>query len=1373
MSSFPSWSLRRAIHLKSTTLSLSLALFIVLALSASVTWAQSVSPGTAQPGQTVTVNIPATGSEFAFCTINGNQYAAYNAQSISYTIPAGTPPGTHIVGTCQQGGLNSLITVQVSEQTPIDNDGDNDQDGFPNSQDACPNQGDLGYGMQNNGCPNPAPQQQPSTAVPPTSIPLAVLPQDGRCYVATLGGGYVNVRDTASLDGAAFANMNPSLAYPASQAQNDSDGNVWYFLDDFAGWVAGYVTRQTTPCFNLPVISETLDRDGDGVLDANDACPDAFGYASEIAEINGCPLTTYAAPGYNIPDDLLDVFNLCPILLQTAEVLPGFVMEELGANSNDICGDTSDLSSVLLAYDYDDAAGRLGDAGLYMLDNCPSLYFLLLDELHAGTEAEVTENIALVVSRFEAGNDLCGGFDLGPRMPYIPGASGLISMPGRSDIFRALAIRDIRATCGFSDDISEALYELVYANFTGSFDASFCPLGTLLMSLTDNYRIALQMLADRCGATTAAALTDAAAIIRYAIEAGVSERDLLANLNDMPCDVAGGTDYIDSKLASNPEVDARDPLVPPQLSDCPALSRALQEALPGADSALLILISILNSADPCAAAQAYLDTGIKPTDLNISPEAELCFATFVESYLPPSLGSAIRLSDGKVLDGDSSWADWMSILHLDSARWCTAEPREVAEPVGEPLCYGVSVTLKFNGETAFLPASFSVGIANIFPDGRRIQEMSSTSVTIERSGIHAAAFSAWVQDRSTEGAVLTPIVSDLGPAWVVMNSSLAPQDEWYCRTGFASIDVSELPADTILHGDDSRADDDGSPSDDDGLTPLIPDTDFIIRPFIPRFDLPDDLFPTPTPGGTSSDDDRPEASGDLICVQLTLAYEFTGISSVYMPAQFSMGIDTMVGDTSPRTRISETDDFIVTATVPGIYVATLSALIPDRSDEGGYLNYHSSSWSGTEGTFTFLEELYVLSPQDDASCPSGSGSLTISTFPVGTTVFDVTPPAPEVGDSPATPTPEEGAMPTPDGSDLPASDPGIIVMRPEPGGPTIIIPPVPSVPGYVGRRSESGVPVPYVERPASSDAMQLALDPNFSAENFGNVQAAFEVLSKATGRSSIWALIDGEAIQLTADDGVSNFTHPALDNLGNRVAYLRTDGNGSTTLEIMGVNGRQRVTVNVMADGADVMAYTPAWSLGENAVYVTLQYDEGLGSLAGIYLVDLTAPDEARARRLIDNGYQPSVNQNGTLLSFVRSEDGSATGQEVFLYARRNARESLLTDSLYGCYDPQFTDDFVRMYMTCNNAEGVGQLHRYDLHGLKAMDIRSIDGTIDRAVNVAVGPNALMIGFDNADQIYWGQLTANVYRPLIMIDNGIASNVSFRALAPVLDIASR
>jgi hypothetical protein len=111
--------------------------------------------------------------------------------------------------------------------------GDADSDGVQNSQDDCPLLGDLGYGVDTSGCPNPPADQD--------------------------GDGYPDVVDACP-----------------------DDGDAGYGLD------AGGCPR------------ETPDDDGDGVLNEDDACPD-YGDEGHGVDDVGCP---NQPPGADIDFDV-------------------------------------------------------------------------------------------------------------------------------------------------------------------------------------------------------------------------------------------------------------------------------------------------------------------------------------------------------------------------------------------------------------------------------------------------------------------------------------------------------------------------------------------------------------------------------------------------------------------------------------------------------------------------------------------------------------------------------------------------------------------------------------------------------------------------------------------------------------------------------------------------------------------------------------------------------------------------------------------------------------------------------------------------------------------------------------------------------------
>jgi len=87
---------------------------------------------------------------------------------------------------------------------------DADSDGVPDDTDACPNQGDQGYGLDATGCPNPAPQPMVQAAV-------------NAGFEATIGGdGTVQFTDTSSATGGLTIS---SWAWNFGDGETDSQQN--------------------------------------------------------------------------------------------------------------------------------------------------------------------------------------------------------------------------------------------------------------------------------------------------------------------------------------------------------------------------------------------------------------------------------------------------------------------------------------------------------------------------------------------------------------------------------------------------------------------------------------------------------------------------------------------------------------------------------------------------------------------------------------------------------------------------------------------------------------------------------------------------------------------------------------------------------------------------------------------------------------------------------------------------------------------------------------------------------------------------------------------------------------------------------------------
>lgn len=86
----------------------------------------------------------------------------------------------------------------------------------------------------------------------------------------------------------------------------------------------GFVRQPGTPDFRMlfrlsyaPMRDKVHDRDGDGILDNEDACPDVKGIRTGIPETHGCP-----PPGDRDGDGVLDTDDICPDVHQGARPDP-------------------------------------------------------------------------------------------------------------------------------------------------------------------------------------------------------------------------------------------------------------------------------------------------------------------------------------------------------------------------------------------------------------------------------------------------------------------------------------------------------------------------------------------------------------------------------------------------------------------------------------------------------------------------------------------------------------------------------------------------------------------------------------------------------------------------------------------------------------------------------------------------------------------------------------------------------------------------------------------------------------------------------------------------------------------------------------------
>jgi hypothetical protein len=192
-------------------------------------------------------------------------------------------------------GLNDSADDCDTVPGPRENNGcpyDNDGDGLPDSQDRCPNQAGP---QSNNGCPQEAdsdgdglrdsadscpnefgPHDNGGCPLPPDTdddgivddqdrcptlagfpgtngCPLPIIPESGRCAVATSGDLVVNVRNMPSTEiGVIIGSLNPLNIYPVNLELVTEEGSWYHVIRE--GWVAGWVVRVGGDCEMLPAV---------------------------------------------------------------------------------------------------------------------------------------------------------------------------------------------------------------------------------------------------------------------------------------------------------------------------------------------------------------------------------------------------------------------------------------------------------------------------------------------------------------------------------------------------------------------------------------------------------------------------------------------------------------------------------------------------------------------------------------------------------------------------------------------------------------------------------------------------------------------------------------------------------------------------------------------------------------------------------------------------------------------------------------------------------------------------------------------------------------------------------------------------------------
>lgn len=134
----------------------------------------------------------------------------------------------------------------------------------------------------------------------------------------------------------------------------------------------------------------------------------------------------------------------------------------------------------------------------------------------------------------------------------------------------------------------------------------------------------------------------------------------------------------------------------------------------------------------------------------------------------------------------------------------------------------------------------------------------------------------------------------------------------------------------------------------------------------------------------------------------------------------------------------------------------------------------------------------------------------------------------------------------------------------------------------------------------------------------------------------------------------------------------------------------------------------PSWSADGNTLFITLSDANGIPS---IYALQMNTDGDILAPLLVaSNAFDPDVAPNGRYLAFVRNDP---TGRNIYALELNRLQENPITQQMQGaaCYAPQFGPTSLKIYFNCEY-NGQLQMYRYGLDGITPIDT-GIEGARD------------------------------------------------------------
>ncbi len=1181
---------------------------------------------------------------------------------------------------------------------------DSDGDGFPDGEDACPQQ--AGPPTSTNGCPPQQQQAQPDQdgdTVPDATDECLETPglvANNGCPPDSDGDGFHDPFDDCPQQPA----PNSENGCPPQQATEeaappqpgaDRDGDTVPDTEDLCPDDAG-----------IPEWNGCPDADGDGLTTQYDDCPDQFG----PRENGGCPVddaptatptpapannnqpTATSVPQSNNPppannaeeappattgailasseQDMSVTLGACPDILEDATVLPIFVqMDIIHGGHADPCTHAQTILGNLV---FGGAGPALSQANAdAILQNCPTVMpalVAMMDTLQglnpgawAALDGVMTPDNACALAESIAQQILppefiaaLGGLGrpapmrdfIGP-LPFPVAQTASVAVIDAAIAMCLPTPSPERAatirTAILNQNISEAEVLAAPCTYVAAFQfgANFTPVQQEFIS----------MMVNRCGAS----LPEVVLTMRELMLMETSLQRMLSLLTiDELCNPPFVTPENLTLLQADPRIRS---LLPASAADCiEGFASGLQTL--SNELTLSQLFVILNSPNPCQTVRQYLQTETLPWVAGPS-----CFSP---------AGDTITLADGTTITAATDWLVALTVLTrpADDASFCAAlpAPPPLADTDGdgvldsEDACPTDFFVYTTNGCTFGTgPVAPPAGADPPLPGG---SPDAAAEPVAPDGGVSPVGPVPLPDQNIALGEIINvgvPATTDTLPLIYTVNSD-NPAIAAVTNTGPLLTIVGVAQGQAVI-----------TVTISDGVNAPI-STAFMVTVFIPASGnnpptiqaLPAQETTTGSPVNINVVTSDPE--GDLVLLNATISDNLVGTVSL------AGDVLTVTGGVNPGTAIVTVIASDGTATSTTTF--NVNNTIPMGVGPGG-------EQPATEA----------------AAAPPAQAASTANQ-----------PPAGNAGNPNAQPT---------------TTNPSAINRQ-------------------TTRASLANAGV-------SQEQLSFGLLQAFG--DGSTVSAVFQASSPDGTVSSLYMLKDSQPVALIEGSADERLLYPTLAPNTLLVLFIAQDAAGNRSLRVFNIENSASLTLFSDDANLTVADSPPVWSPDGAAVLVTLINADGI---PGLYRVSVATPSNIPPPELVFPEAQAGVYApNGRHLAFVQAGTNGTRNIHVMQVGLPTTAQAITqqpTDQ--HCEAPTFGADSLTLFFACANGDGTQSIYRYDISGLEA-----INTTVTGPQNPAPGPGQGFMGFDDGAVIYYGGDAGGNFAPLLRLENLNVSNI--------------